>query len=67
MLDPPPFWEFKQFFTIFFWSSWKFLSDFKVFQGFLWLLLVILEQWEGAGGCVLTLTPHSMTLGNWDG
>ena len=28
---PPPFWEFRPFFTVLFWSSWKFLGDFKVF------------------------------------
>ena len=27
----PPFWEFRPFFTVLFWSSWKFLGDFKVF------------------------------------
>ena len=27
----PPFWEFQPFFTVFFWSGWKFLGDFKVF------------------------------------
>ena len=27
----PPFWEFRPFFTVILWSSWKFLGDFKVF------------------------------------